>query len=545
LSKFGRPVARAVDFPERYLSVSMAAFLIQLGLHGLTGALAFLVGLRMGLMAAVGPGPVVIGWLALVVLTMAAVSAWIEVGRRLAHGREAQARRVAEARVDHLTRHDALTGLPNRGAFLERLHARLGGGRRSDRMVAVLCVNLADFKAINDILGCVAGDVLLRHTSARLLAVLRDSDMLARMGADEFAILQNGIDGPAGAADLCERLLAALAEPFDLCGHLTYVGARIGIAAFPSDGSEAEALLQHAGQALGRAKAEPPGTFRFFEEAMDIELRERKALEQDLVHALERSELEIEYQPQFDIASRRMVGVEALLRWQHPKRGRIGPDQFIPLAEDSGLILPIGRWVLEQACLRALGWQQQGAHGLRMAVNLSPVQFRDPNLASQAGEILLRSGLAAEQLELEITERVLMQDTEANLQTLSQLKALGIRISIDDFGVGHSSLSYLRRFPFDEIKLDRSFVGALDHDPSAAAIVRATLSLSRSLGLDSVAEGVESAEQLRLLGIEGCRLAQGYYFSPPVHPREIDAMVAALTAAPRREAEPQELRGTG
>jgi diguanylate cyclase (GGDEF)-like protein len=523
----------------------MAALLIQLGLHGLTGALAFLIGLRMGLMDAGGPGPLAIGWLALMVLTMATVGAWIEVGRRRAHGREAQARRAAEARVDHLTRHDALTGLPNRDAFLERLHARLGGARRNDRMAAVLCVDLADFKAINDLLGCVAGDVLLRHTSARLLAVLRDFDMLARMGADEFAILQNGIDGPAGAADLCERLLAALAEPFDLCEHRTHVGARIGIAVFPGDGSEAEGLLQHAGQALGRAKAEPPGAFRFFEETMDTELRERKALEQDLVQALERSELEIEYQPQFDIASRRMVGVEALLRWQHPKRGRIGPDQFIPLAEDSGMILPIGRWVLEQACLRALSWQRQGAHGLRMAVNLSPVQFRDPNLASQAGEILRRSGLAAEQLELEITERVLMEDTEANLQTLSELKALGIRISIDDFGVGHSSLSYLRRFPFDEIKLDRSFVGALDHDPSAAAIVRATLSLSRSLGLDSVAEGVESAEQLRLLGIEGCRVAQGYYFSPPVHPREIDAIVAALTAAPVREAAPQELQGTG
>jgi diguanylate cyclase (GGDEF)-like protein len=482
-------------------------------------------------------------WLAPTVLTMAAVSAWFEVGRRRAHGREAQARRIAEARVDHLTRHDALTGLPNRDAFLERLEARLGGARRNDRMAAVLRVDLADFKTINDLLGSVAGDVLLRHTSARLLAALRDSDLLARLGADEYVVLQNGIDGPSRAADLCERLLAAMAEPFDLCGHLTHVGLRIGIAVSPGDGREAETLLQHAGQALGRAKAEPPGTFRFFEDTMDIELRERKALEQDLVHALERSELEIEYQPQFDIASRRMVGVEALLRWQHPKRGRIGPDHFIPLAEDSGLILPIGRWVLEQACLRAQGWQEQ-ARGLRIAVNLSPVQFRDPNLAIQAGEILGRSGLAPEQLELEITERVLMEDTEANLQTLGQLKALGIRISIDDFGVGHSSLAYLRRFPFDEIKLDRSFVGALDRDRSAAAIVRATLSLSRSLGLDSVAEGVESAEQLRLLGVEGCRVAQGYYFSPPVHPREIDAMVAALAATADREAAPQELHRT-
>ncbi len=523
----------------------MAAFLIQLGLHGLTGALAFLVGLRMGLMDAGGPGPLAMAWLALAVLTMAAVGARIEVGRRQAHGREARARRVAEARVDHLTRHDALTGLANRGAFLERLQARLGGARGSDRMAAVLCIDLADFKAINDLLGCVAGDVLLRHSSARLLAVLRESDVLARMGADEFAILQNGIEGPAGAADLCERLLAAMAEPFDLCGHLTGVGMRIGIAVFPGDGSEAETLLQHAGQALGRTKAEPPGAYRFFEDSMDTELRERKALELDLARALERREFEIEYQPQFDIASRRMVGVEALLRWQHPERGRIGPDRFIPLAEDSGLILPIGRWVLEQACLQAVAWQRRGALDLRMAVNLSPVQFRDPDLADQAREILRRSGLAAHRLELEITERVLMEDTEANLQTLGQLKGLGIRISIDDFGVGHSSLSYLRRFPFDEIKLDRSFVGALDRDPSAAAIVRATLSLSRSLGLDSVAEGVESAEQLHLLDLEGCRVAQGYYFSPPVHPREIDAMVATLAAALADDEKPHDLRGTG
>jgi diguanylate cyclase (GGDEF)-like protein len=524
--------------------VSMATFLIQLGLHGVTGAFAFLIGLRMGLMDAGAPGPLVMAWLVLAVLMMAGVGAWIEVSRGRSHGREEQARRVAEARVDHLARHDALTGLPNRDVFLERLQARLGAGRWNDRMAAVLRIDLADFKGINDILGCVAGDVLLRHSSARLLATLRDSDVLARLGADQFAVLQDSTDGPAGAADLCERLLAAMAEPFDLSGHLTHVGARIGIAVFSGDGMEAETLLQHAGQALGRAKAEPPGTFCFFADTMDTELRERKALEQDLVLALERSEFEIEYQPQFDIASRRMVGVEALLRWQHPKRGRIEPDQFIPLAEDSGLILPIGRWVLEQACLQAQSWQEHGAHGLRIAVNLSPMQFRDPDLASQTGEILRRSGLAPDQLELEITERVLMEGTEANLQTLGQLKALGIRISIDDFGVGHSSLTYLRRFPFDEIKLDRSFVGVLDQDPSAAAIVRATLSLSRSLGLDSVAEGVESAEQLRLLGIEGCRVAQGYYFSPPVHPREIDAMVAALAAAaPVSDIQPEELSG--
>jgi len=278
---------------------------------------------------------------------------------------------------------------------------------------------------------------------------------------------------------------------------------------------------------LRRAKADGGKAFRFFEEAMDAELRQRRALERDLHHALERGQLEVHYQPQIDITSRHMIGVEALLRWHHPERGRVPPDVFIPLAEDSKLILPIGGWVLEQACAQAVRWQQAGAAELRMSVNLSPVQFRHRDLAGLVDDTLRRTGLAPAHLELEITERVLMEDTEANLATLERLKRLGVKISIDDFGVGHSSLSYLRRFPFDELKLDRSFVSVLESDPSAAAIVRATLSLSQSLGLDAVAEGVESAGQLALLDSEGCRVAQGYYFSPPVHPREIDAMVRA------------------
>jgi EAL domain-containing protein (putative c-di-GMP-specific phosphodiesterase class I) len=272
----------------------------------------------------------------------------------------------------------------------------------------------------------------------------------------------------------------------------------------------------------------PPGCASAFS---DSELRQRKALEQDLHHALERGELELEYQPQIDIATRRMIGIEALLRWQHPERGRIPPDRFIPLAEDKGLIVPIGEWVLEQACAQAVRWQSAGAPALRISVNVSPVQFHNRDLVGAVRRVLERSGLAAHHLELEITERVLMEHTEANLETLRGLKALGVRISIDDFGIGHSSLGYLRRFPFDELKLDRSFIGVLESDASAMAIVRATLNLGRNLGLDAVAEGVETAEQLALLDAEGCRLAQGYFFSPPVHPREIDTMVHALAAA--------------
>ena len=263
----------------------------------------------------------------------------------------------------------------------------------------------------------------------------------------------------------------------------------------PADGENTDVLLEHASLARVRAERDGPGAVCFYHDAVDAELRERRALESDLAHALERDQFAVHYQPQFDIASRRMVGVEALLRWIHPARGSISPDHFIPLTEDSGLIVPIGAWVLEQACAQAVRWQEAGAPPLRMSVNMSPVQFRQPDLAGVVGDILGRSGLAAQYLELEITERVLMRDTEANLETLRRIRSLGVRTSIHDFGVGHSSLSYLRRFPFDEIKVDRSCVGALEHDPSAAAIVRATLSVARNLGLASVAAGQPAARR--------------------------------------------------
>ncbi|HEX6292121.1 MAG TPA: EAL domain-containing protein, partial [Herpetosiphonaceae bacterium] len=330
-----------------------------------------------------------------------------------------------------MAHYDALTGLPNRHALYTRLHSILKGRRQGDRCTAVLMLDLIDFKAINARLGCAAGDLLLRHAGARLLATLRDTDTLARIGADEFAVIQCDIERAASAAALCERLLRSFEEPFDLHGHLTKVGARIGIAICPADGEGAEALFEHARLARIRAKSDCTDAFRFYDDALNTELRERRALENDLAHALARDQFEIHYQPQIDIASRRMVGVEALLRWIHPERGSISPDRFIPLAEDSGLIVPIGAWVLEQACAQAVRWQQSGAPTLRMSVNMSPVQFRQPDLPDLVADILGRSGLAAAYLELEITERVLMQDTEANLETLRRIKALGVRISID------------------------------------------------------------------------------------------------------------------
>jgi diguanylate cyclase (GGDEF)-like protein len=319
---------------------------------------------------------------------------------------------------ERAARHDALTGLLSDYAFAARFRNILEGRRRGDRCTALLSLDLVDFTAVNATLGAAAGDLLLRHAGARLLAALRETDTLARLGADEFGVIQSDVEHPANAAALCERLLRTFEEPFDLCGHLTRVGARIGVAMFPADGTDPDALLEHAREARMRARADGEDAFRLYDEALDAELRERRALERDLAHALERGQFEIHYQPQIDIASRRMVGVEALLRWNHPERGRVSPDRFIPLAEDSGLIVPIGAWVLEQACAQAVRWHQAGAPLLRVSVNMSPVQFRQPELAELVDHTLRRSGLAAECLELEITERVLMQDTEANLETL-------------------------------------------------------------------------------------------------------------------------------
>jgi diguanylate cyclase (GGDEF)-like protein len=518
---------------------------IQLGIAFATALVGFLLGLHAQFSEGVSTTTSILVGLLLLAVGSTALSLWLAGHRSRAHGKEQGALRVAEDMAEQLARHDALTGLPNRSVFLERLDQAVSGGRRGDRGAAVVCLDLCDFKAVNETLGYAAGDLLLRHMSARLLATLRETDILARMGPDEFGIVQAELETPEDAARLCERLLAAIAEPFDLFGQPTCVRANIGVALFPTDERDPEELLKQAGQALTRAKADGVQTFRFFEGTMDSELRQRKALEQDLHYALERHELELHYQPQIDLRTRAMVGVEALLRWHHPKHGLIVPDRFIPLAEDSGLILPIGAWVLEQACQQAKHWQAMGLPQLRISVNLSPIQFRDPDLAGSVRVILDRTELSADHLELEITERVLMEGTEVNLATLSELKRLGIKISVDDFGVGHAGFSYLRRFPFDEIKLDRSFVAALGDDPGATAIVRATLSLGHSLGLDAVAEGVETARQLALLDAEGCRLAQGYYFSPPVHPREITAMVkAAVESGAESEAMAAGSRGS-
>jgi diguanylate cyclase (GGDEF)-like protein/PAS domain S-box-containing protein len=431
-------------------------------------------------------------------------------------------RRETEARIRHMAHHDALTGLPNRLLFRDRLQQALARAPRAGEGVAVLCLDLDRFKEVNDTLGHAFGDRLLEAVTERLQAGTREADTVARLGGDEFAVVQVGLAQPEGADALARRLTEALSRPFDLDGHEVLVGTSVGVALFPVDGDDPERLLRRADLALYRAKAEGRGTHRFFEEQMDAHLRARRALEHDLRRAIAERRLELHYQPQVDLTDGRVVGAEALLRWRHPERGHVPPAEFVPLAEETGLIVPLGDWVLKTACAAAAAWRAP----LQVAVNLSPVQFRQPDLAGAVERILRGSGLEPSRLELEVTEGVLLQETEATLATLRHLKALGVRIALDDFGTGYSSLSYLRRFPFDKIKIDRSFVRGLGQESGAAAIVRAVVALSRSLGMRSNAEGVETDGQAELLLAEGCGEVQGFRYGRPMPGDAFAALVA-------------------
>jgi diguanylate cyclase (GGDEF)-like protein len=445
-------------------------------------------------------------------------------------------RREAEARIRHMAHHDALTDLPNRVFFRDRLAQALARARREGEAVAVLCLDLDRFKEVNDTLGHAAGDQLLEAVADRLRADVREADTIARLGGDEFAVVQTALTQPGGADALSRRIVEALSRPFDLGGNvLASVGASVGVALYPADGEDPDRLLRRADLALYRAKADGRGTHRFFEEQMDAQLRARAALERDLRGALAEERFELNYQPQVDLATGRLAGAEALLRWRHPERGMVPPAEFIPLAEETGLIVPIGEWVLATACREACGWPAP----LRVAVNLSPVQFRQPGLAELVVRTLRCTGLDPTRLELEITEGVLLRDTDATVGALEALRALGVRIAMDDFGTGYSSLSYLRRFPFDKIKIDRSFVADLGRSGDAAEIVRAVIHLGRGLGMRANAEGVETAEQATLLRVAGCGEGQGYYFGRPVPAHEFAALVAdgstrdAVRAGPR------------
>jgi diguanylate cyclase (GGDEF)-like protein len=430
-------------------------------------------------------------------------------------------RAKAEAKIRHMARHDALTNLPNRVAFHEEMGHAFTRVRRGEKH-AILCLDLDHFKGVNDTLGHGAGDALLRAVTQRLRDCVRDLDAIARLGGDEFAILQADVERPEHAGTLAERLIATLSEPYDIGGHHVVIGASVGIALAPEDGGDPDQLLRSADMALYRAKTVGRGTYCFFEPEMDAQLQKRRALELDLRRALVEGQFEIFYQPLIDAQTETITGCEALLRWRHPQRGTVPPGEFVPLAEEIGIIVPLGEWVLRQACAEAATWPD----GIKVAVNLSPVQFKSRNLVQIVVSALAQSGLPANRLELEITESVLLQDNEATLATLHQLRGLGIRISMDDFGTGYSSLSYLRSFPFDKIKIDRSFVRDLSEQGDCAAIIKAVAGLGRGLGIVTTAEGVETAAQLDHVRSEGCTEVQGYLFSSPRNASDLREFIA-------------------
>ncbi len=429
---------------------------------------------------------------------------------------------AAQEQITHMARHDALTNLPNRTLFREQLEKALRLVKRSDQL-AVFCLDLDHFKEINDSLGHPVGDALLKEVARRLGECVTEHDTVARLGGDEFAVVQFCSDcDPSAVALLASHIVEKIGEPYDIGGHQLVVGVSIGISLAPEDGKNPDELLKKADLALYRAKADGRGTYRFFETGMDARAQARRILELDLRAALQRDEFEVYYQPIRDVASDSVVAFEALVRWNHSLRGMIAPVNFIPLAEETGLIIPLGDWVLRQACLDAAGWSED----ITVAVNLSPVQFKNPNLVSSVKAALQASGLPAHRLELEITESVLLQNSETTLAVLHELRGFGVRISLDDFGTGYSSLSYLRSFPFDKIKIDRSFVTELATRDDSMAIVRAVTGLGKSLGIVTTAEGVETEAQFDLLRREGCTQAQGYLFSKPRPAAEVAAMLS-------------------
>jgi diguanylate cyclase (GGDEF)-like protein/PAS domain S-box-containing protein len=436
-------------------------------------------------------------------------------------------RKRAEARLAFMAQHDGLTGLPNRALLRQQMDEVLLHTRRSSDKVAVLVLGLDSFKAVNDTLGHAIGDKLLRGVAKRLRSTLREEDTLARLNSDEFAVVQSGMARPEDAVLLAKRLLEAVGDPYLLDGHSVVIGASIGIAMAPGDGDDSEKLLKHADMALSRAKNDSRGTFSFFESGMDARAQSRRKIETDLRDAIQGDVLRPYYQPLVDLATGRITGFEALVRWPHPERGMVSPAEFIPVAEETGLINPLGGLMLHRACMDAALWPDD----VRVAVNLSPLQFRTGNLLANVMQELKQSGLPAKRLELEITETLLLEKSSEVLATLHALRALGVRISMDDFGTGYSSLSYLRSFPFDKIKIDQSFVRGLGSNLDAQAIVRAIISLGVGLGVTITAEGVETEDELSCLRAEGCHEGQGFLFSRARPNAEIVGLLQAQSSA--------------
>jgi diguanylate cyclase (GGDEF)-like protein len=430
-------------------------------------------------------------------------------------------RRRAEEQIAHLAHYDALTDLPNRVLFREQLERELERTKRGEQL-AVLYIDIDEFKSVNDSLGHPVGDELLKGVALRLSKCIRETDLIARLGGDEFAIVQTGIQNPADVSDLVSRIHEAIRDPFECLGHQLVTDASIGIAIAPADASESDRLLMKADLALYGAKADGRRTYRFFEPGMDARAKARLTLQRDLRQAMTDGGFELHYQPLVNLASGEVTGCEALLRWRHPERGMVSPAEFIPIAEDTGLISQLGEWVLTTACAEAATWPDH----LRIAVNVSPIQFRSPIFGLKVAAALSASGLAANRLELEITEAVLIRDDEAALTILHELRALGVRIALDDFGTGYSSLSYLQRFPFDKIKIDRCFVSDIAENDGSSAIVRAVVNIADARNMTTTAEGVETEQQRQLLHVLGCTEMQGYLFSRPRPLAEIRTLLS-------------------
>ena len=422
----------------------------------------------------------------------------------------------ADAKIAHLAHYDGLTDLPNRVLFRERLEQALEAVRPGEQL-AVLYIDIDEFKGVNDALGHPVGDELLRAVAGRLRGCLGEGDVAARLGGDEFAVIQAAIKNPSETTQLVDEIYSAIRQPFECMGHLITTDASIGIALAPGDGVDLDQLLKNADLALYGAKGDGRRTFRFFEAGMDERAKARRSLELDLRQAINNGDLESHYQPVLNIADGKISSCEALLRWRHPERGMISPAEFIPIAEDSGLIDRLGHWVLNTACAEAANWPDD----ISVAVNVSPVQFRTQTLALNVAAALAASGLAASRLELEITEAVLIRDDEAALATLHQLRELGVRIALDDFGTGYSSLSYLQRFPFDKIKIDRSFIKDLAGSGASSSIVQAVVNIAAASDMTTTAEGVETEQQRNLLHILGCTEMQGFLFSPAISAVEV------------------------
>ncbi len=422
----------------------------------------------------------------------------------------------AEKRLIYQANHDKLTGLPNRDLFLDRLNMAILQAKRHQQKIAVLFIDLDHFKYINDTFGHAQGDQVLQKVASRLKSSLRETDTLARMGGDEFTVILQDFDNHHVVELTANRIISALDQPIFFGQQEVYISSSIGISFFPEDGLSADVLMKRADTAMYSAKNNGRKQLHFFQSGMEGYSGQRLEMERLLRRALEQNEFQLHYQPQFDLVSGQIIGAEALLRWQRPNAGLVPPDQFIPLAEENGMILPIGEWVLKEVCEQARSWQQAGWCSFRIAANLSARQFSQAGLSSTISKILTNSSLDPRYLELELTETAAMQHVEATLQTLKTLKQTGINISIDDFGTGYSSLSYLKQFPIDRLKIDRSFIADIAHDPNDAAIVVATISLANCMGLKVIAEGVETEEQLSFLKMHGCHEVQGFLLGHPV-----------------------------